>query len=380
MILPWIEESIMCQRQRLIEQVLLPNANVTEICKTFQVSRKTAYKWLSRYREGGLSALVNQSKAPHKQPKKIAAELEEQIIELHHKNPYWGGRKLRDHFLYVQELPAMPSHATFDRALKRNHCEVITSNKSKPATTRFEREHPNDLWQMDFKGSFMTQNKRCYPLTILDDCSRFSISLTACDNETSQVVKGHLSNIFREFGLPKQINVDNGNPWGKSDLTSYTSLQVWLMKLGIIITHSAPFHPQTNGKNERFHRTLKLEILHQRSYKSSEIQGVFDDWRHKYNYQRPHEALGGRTPSHIYQASSRPFLEQLIAYEYDEGEVRKVHELNGTFRFKGKKFMAGKGFKGEYIALKETDNSEEFAVFFMDNLIKKINVSEGGVR
>lgn len=261
MILPWNEERVMSQRQRLIEQLLLTNANISEVCKTFRVSRKTAYKWLSRYQEGGLSSLDNRSKQPITQPNKTPSELEECIINLHHEHPYWGPRKLRDHLLHVKNRSDLPSHTTFSRVLKRHNCQVIRSNKSKPTTLRFEREQPNDLWQMDFKGSFMTEDKRCYPLTILDDCSRFSITLTACGNETSSVVKGHLTTIFQEYGLPNQINVDNGNPWGSADLTSYTSLQVWLMKLGIKVTHSAPFHPQTNGKNERFHRTLKLEVL-----------------------------------------------------------------------------------------------------------------------
>ena len=374
MILPWNEESIVSQRLRLIEQLLLPNANVSEVCKSFNISRKSAYKWLSRYNSGGITSLTDRSKAPIHQPCKTSSELEERIIESHQENPYWGPRKLRDHLLHVKNISDIPSHTTFDRILKRNDCQVITSNKSKPATLRFEREEPNDLWQMDFKGSFMTEDKRCYPLTILDDCSRFSLSLTACDNETSDVVKGHLVRVFNEFGLPNQINVDNGNPWGAADLTSYTSLQIWLMKLGIKITHSAPFHPQTNGKDERFHRTLKLEVLHKRSYKRKEIQDVFNAWRHKYNHERPHEALGGRPPGHKYCISSRRYSDTPPAFEYEEGIIKKVHSVNGTICFKGQRFIAGKGFKGEYVALKETDESDEFALFFMDNFIKKVKL------
>lgn len=380
MILPWNEESVMCQRQRLIEQLLLADVNVSEVCNTFKISRKTAYKWLSRYREGGLLSLNNRSKEPHIQPNKITDDLEKRIVMLHHEHPYWGPRKLRDYLLHVQEMTNLPSHTSFARVLKRNHCDVIKSNKSKPARIRFERKQPNDLWQMDFKGSFMTENKRCYPLTILDDCSRFSISLTACENETSILVKHHLTAIFMEFGLPSQINVDNGNPWGSADLTSYTSLQIWLMKQGIKITHSAPFHPQTNGKDERFHRTLKLEVLHQRNYKANEIQDVFNAWKHKYNYERPHEALNGKTPSHIYRISSIPFSEKPIDFEYTDGTVKKIHSTNGTFRFKGERFNAGKGLNGEYIAIKETDKSDEFAVFFMDNFIKKVKLDSKAVQ
>lgn len=374
MILPWNEESVMSQRQRLIEQLLLPNANVSAICTSFKISRKTAYKWLSRYRTGGLSSLDNRSKEPFIQPNKVSSEMEALIVKSHEENPFWGPRKLRDYLLHVKNMSDVPAHTTFSRVLKRHDCQVIKSNKSKPATIRFEREQPNDLWQMDFKGSFMTESKRCYPLTILDDCSRYSIALTACDNETSKVVKDHLTTLFMEFGMPNQINVDNGNPWGSADLTSYTSLQIWLMKQGIKVTHSAPFHPQTNGKDERFHRTLKLEVLHQRSYKSNEIQEVFDTWKHKYNYERPHEALGGKTPAHVYRVSSKQFSEKPIVFEYEEGIVKKVNPTNGTFRFKGERFKAGKALGGEYIVIKETDKSDEFTVFFMDNFIKKVKL------
>lgn len=366
----------MSQRQRLVEQLLLPEANVSELCKIFKVSRKTAYKWLSRYHTGGFPSLSDRSKEPIKQPNKSSFEMEDLIVKLHKENPYWGPRKLRDYLFNVENKSALPSHTTFARILKRHGCQVITSSKSKPATLRFEREQPNDLWQMDFKGSFMTENQRCYPLTILDDCSRFSILLTACQNETSEVVKGHLTRVFHEFGLPNQINVDNGNPWGTADLTSYSSLQIWLMRLGVKITHSAPYHPQTNGKDERFHRTLKLEVLHQRSYKKNEIQEVFDTWRHKYNYQRPHEALDGKTPSHKYCVSSKRFSEKLTPFEYEEGIVKKVHQTHGTICLKGKRYRVGKGFSGEYIALKETDKSNEFAVYFMDNFIKKLKLNE----
>ncbi len=375
--MPWSEESVMSQRLRLVEQLLLPDANVSSICKSFNISRKSAYKWLSRYNEGGPSALSNHSKEPRNQPGKTPEDLERRIVELHKDYPYWGPRKLRDYLMNIEHMSVLPSHTTFARVLKRNNCQVITSNKSKPATTRFEREAANDLWQMDFKGSFMTGSQRCYPLTILDDHSRYSIALRACKNETSDTVKQQLIPIFEEFGLPSQINVDNGNPWGKADLKSYTSLQVWLMKLGINVTHSAPYHPQTNGKDERFHRTLKLEVLHQRNYSSKEIQTEFDVWRHRYNYKRPHEALGGKPPSHRYQVSPRPFPNCPIEYEYQDAIVKKVNNTKGVIRFKGLNIKVGKAFIGEQIAIKETDTPDEFAIFFMDNFIKKISLEQG---
>ncbi|MDQ2994962.1 MAG: helix-turn-helix domain-containing protein, partial [Pseudomonadota bacterium] len=182
----------MSQRLRLIEQLLLPNANVSEICQRLNISRKTAYKWLTRYRASGLTALEDMSKAPYQQPGKIPPDLERHIVNAHKEHPYWGPRKIRDYLLHTQGLSEVPTHTTCSRALKRNGCTVITNNKSKPATIRFERSAPNALWQMDFKGSFMTGQHRCHPLTILDDYSRFSIALKACNDETKKTVQEQL--------------------------------------------------------------------------------------------------------------------------------------------------------------------------------------------
>lgn len=376
MIMPWNEESVMSQRLRLVEQLLLPNSNVTEICRKFNVSRKTAYKWVERYKNGGFMALENLSRAPCAQPGRVSDDIEQRIVNLHREYPYWGPRKLHDYLHHVEKLSNVPSHTTCSRVLKRNNCTVISNNKSKPATTRFERSIPNDLWQIDFKGSFMTGQFRCYPLTILDDYSRYSIGLKACRDEKRKTVQQHLITIFTEFGLPEQINFDNGNPWGSTDLDSYSSLQVWLMRLGIRVTHSAPYHPQTNGKDERFHRTLKLEVLHQKSYTQNTIQRAFDEWRHIYNNKRPHEALKGKPPCERYHVSTRPYPTTLPEPEYEEGIIKKVHKTTGTFYFEGKKFHAGKGFAEQNIVIKETDDPYTFGVFFMNYFLKTINLKE----
>lgn len=374
--MPWSEESVMSQRLRLVEQLLLPNANVTEVCQRFNVSRKTAYKWLERYKIGGFAALDNLSRAPCIQQGKIPSELEQRIVSVHREHPYWGPRKIHDYLLHIEGLSNAPSHTTCSRVLRRNNCTVITNNKSKPATKRFERSAPNDLWQMDFKGSFMTGQFRCYPLTILDDYSRYSVALQACNDETKKTVQQHLTSVFIEFGLPAQINFDNGNPWGSADLDSYSSLQVWLMRLGVRVTHSAPYHPQTNGKDERFHRTLKLEVLHQKNYTQNTIQKALDEWRHIYNHKRPHEALGGKPPSARYHASSRIYPTILPEPQYEDGVIKRVQKTTGIFYFEGRKFHAGKGFAEQNIAIKETSNPNLFGVFFMEYLVKTINLEE----
>ena len=374
--MPWKQVEPMLQRKELIEKLLLRGANVSALCEEQGISRKTAYKWLARYREAGLNGLKDKSKAPRHSPYQTDQHLEALIIETHKAYPYWGPRKLR-HFLLNEHTDViLPAVSTFSRVLRREGCEVIKNNRSAPATKRFERKEANELWQMDFKGSFMTQLHRCYPLTIIDDYSRYSIGLNACRNERRETVKTHLIHCFKTFGLPKQMNVDNGSPWGSADLESVTTLAVWLMKCGVRLSHSSPYHPQTNGKDERFHRTLKLELLHNNSYRNcSDIQRAFDEWRHLYNYKRPHDALEGKPPCDRYVESSRRFSDKPMSVEYDSSEVvRKVH-LSGMMRFKGKRYRVGKGLSGEYVVVRETDREDEYSIFFMDLLIKKITTA-----
>lgn len=376
--MPWREESVMSQRLRLIEQMLLPGADASDLSDKYGVSRKTAYKWLKRYKEGGIAALEDKSREPIHQPNKSPDVVEQVVLTTHKEFPYWGPYKLQKYLINEKIISTVPSHPTIGNILRRHGCEVIRNNKSHPAKKRFEKEQPNELWQMDFKGSFMTKEHRCYPLTVLDDYSRFSVGLKACKNETNPTVSSHLTCIFKEFGLPEQINVDNGNPWGTPDLESYTSLNIWFIKLGIRLSHSAPFHPQTNGKDERFHRSLKLEVLHQREYRNNvDIQLAFDKWQHIYNFKRPHQGIGDRTPSSRYQVSARSFPEMLPVYDYGNDEiVRRVSRDTGLFSFKGKKYRAGRALCNEYIAIKETERAEQFAIYFIDKFIKKFTLKE----
>jgi transposase InsO family protein len=368
----------MSQRLRLVEQLLLPGANVSKICSDFGVSRKTAYKWLNRFKKVGPSGLSDLIRTPISQPAKVTLDVEKTVIKVHKANPYWGPFKLQQYLINKKSLKQVPCPRTVGRILKRNGCEVIKSHKTVTADKRFEKAKPNDLWQMDFKGSFMTQENRCHPLTVLDDHSRFSIGLKACKDEKGITVKQHLTALFKEYGLPEQINVDNGSPWGSTDLENLTALDVWLIKLGVKLTHSAPYHPQTNGKDERFHRTLKLEVLHDRLYRDEQdIQAAFDQWRHIYNFDRPHQGIGNKPPCSRYHTSARRWSDSLLDYGYGSDEVvRKVAAPNATFGFRGRVYKAGKALRNEYIAIRETKHSDQFAIYFKDRFVKKFQIKE----
>jgi transposase InsO family protein len=219
---------------------------------------------------------------------------------------------------------------------------------------RFEAEAPNELLQMDFKGHVPAGRQRCHPLTIIDDHSRFSLCIAACTDERRETVQTQLTKVFERYGLPERILTDNGSPWGSAGQGDHTRLTAWLIRLGIGVSHGRPHHPQTQGKNERFHRTLVAEVLSRKAVwrDIDELQRAFDAWRDVYNFERPHDALGLDVPASRYRPSPRPFPSPLPPVEYECGaEVRKVRD-NGQIKFGGRLWFVGKAFYGEPVAIR----------------------------
>jgi len=332
--MPWKETTKMSQRQEFVVLASDPDANVRELCRRFGICPGTAYKWLRRYRAGGLDGLADFSRRPHHCPSQTAPEVQTLALNLRKTHRAWGGRKIRRRLedLGHQDLPAT---STITDILRRHGLiDPQEAAKHKPFT-RFEHPQSNDLWQMDFKGDFPLESRgRCYPLTILDDHSRFNLGLRACRDQRRTTVQPHMIDIFRRYGLPRRILADNGPPWGSSNPHALTHLGAWFIRLGIELWHGRPFHPQTQGKEERFHRSLKAEVLQGRSFRDSlDVQRHFDPWRDVYNLQRPHEALNMATPASRYQSSRRPFPESLPPIEYSpDCQVRQA-DHQGYIRF-----------------------------------------------
>ena len=232
---------------------------------------------------------------------------------------------------------------------------------------------------MDFKGHFHTGAGRCNPLTVLDDHSRYVLGVRACANMETPTVQRELTSIFRHNGLPLAMLADNGPPWGNSCRGEYTELGVWLLRLRIRLIHGRPYHPQTQGKDERLHRTLKEEVLDWKLFADLEhCQKHFDAWSQVYNWERPHEALDLEVPGKRYQPSRHSYPEQLPPLEYDSGlEVRRVSYM-GQIRFECKCHMIGKAFVGQDVALRPTDDEGVYAILFGPFVIKKLDVREGG--
>jgi transposase InsO family protein len=270
-----------------------------------------------------------------------------------------------------------PSSSTITAILQRNGAIGQSEEPRQQAWKRFEHAASNDLWQMDFKGHFELGAGRCHPLTVLDDHSRFSLCLQACEDERATTVREHLTMTFRRYGLPQRITMDNGSPWGNDRVARHTPLTAWLLLLGIGVSHSRPYHPQTQGKDERFHRTLKAEVLQGRAFTDLEhCQRLFDDWRQVYNQQRPHEALGMAVPADRYQASPRAFPERLPAPEYGPGDqIRKVQQ-EGEISFRGQTFRIGRAFIGYPVGLRPTTTDGLFEVFFSRHCISHVDLRQ----
>ena len=363
--MPWRERSIMDEREEFVRLALAPGANKSEMCRRFGVSRSNGHKWLSRYLAEGRAGLADHSRRPLRSPSRTAEAVEAEVLRIRDKsNNAWGGRKIAK-VMQRHGVVEVPAPSTITEILRR-HGKLEAHRDEHPGPyQRFERAMPNELWQMDFKGHFPLVQGRCHPLTVLDDHSRYALTISACGNEQDMTVRAQLVLIFRRYGLPYAMLMDNGPPWGDAGAQPYTEFTVWLMRLGVRVSHSRPFHPQTQGKDERFHRSLKAEVLDGYSFPDlGSCQRAFDRWRHVYNHERPHEALALATPADRYRASPRPFPETLAPIEYEQHDtVRKV-DVDGQISLKGRKLHVGKAFRGQPIALRSTEQDGVFCVHF----------------
>ena len=372
--MPWKEVSIMSQRLEFVTLATAAKANVRHLCRCYGISSATAYKWLRRFHSMGVNGLEDRSRRPHHSPWRSAIEMEEAIINLRHKHPAWGGRKLRARLLALDHT-AVPSSSTITAILRRHQLLDPKESAKHQAFQRYERAAPNELWQMDFKGEFKLPHGRCYPLTILDDHSRFAIALQACARNTRDITQTALIQVFRRYGLPDRITCDNGSPWGSRGRGYYTGLGVWLMRLGIGVSHSRPHHPQTQGKDERFHRTLEAEVLRYQGRDTlAQWQRQFDQWRVVYNTERPHEALAMAVPASRYQPSRRRYPEQLPAIEYGPADIiRKVRHF-GHIKYAGREYHVGSAFYGLQVALRQTTTDDFFDVYFCQHKLGSLDL------
>jgi transposase InsO family protein len=371
--MPWEEVTLMSQKREFIRLAEIGDS-LSGVCRNFGISRKTGYKWVERYRAMGLVGLEERSRRPHHFPTETGQEIVRQILSAREAHPAWGGRKIK-RWLEDRGVEGLPAPSTITAILWRNGRIELEEGLQRGPMRRFEYAQPNDLWQMDFKGPFHVETQPCHPLTAVDDHSRFSVILKACEDRQRATVKGHLREAFSAYGLPQAILVDNGGPWACGTRGEWTKLSVWLLRLNVNVLHSRVRHPQTLGKDERFNKTVLLECLAGHRFSNfGQVQSHFDTWRDIYNFERPHESVGMMTPSSRYKTSPRPYPAALPPIEYPtEDKVRKVNDT-GKVAFGGRNWKIGKAFCGYPVGIRPSETDGLLHVYFCRTKIKEIDL------
>jgi transposase InsO family protein len=362
------------QRQEFVRLAGQEGANRRELCRRFGIHPSTGYKWLGRWTSEG--ELGDRSRRPHNSPERTEGAVEERILAVRDAHPAWGPRKIARYLERAGET--MPALSTV-HAILRRHDRIVAAAGGAAATLRFEMAAPNQLWQMDFKGWMrLADGSPCHPLTVVDDHSRYSLCLAACANERRQTVQDRLTATFHRYGLPDAFFVDRGSPWGDSGGQRWTALGVWLLKLGVRVIHSRPYHPQSRGKNERFHRTLKAEVFALERFRDlAEVQQALDRWRSVYNLDRPHEALDDDVPASRYRPSSRAMPDRVPEVEYEAGEiVRRVPTSNDYVRFKGGCWKVPQAFRGQPVAIRPLPSDGHYGIYFGAHKIAELDLTK----
>lgn len=373
--MPWKERSKPMLREEFVKAVLSKKLSKSAACRLFKISRPTGDKWLKRAQNG--ESMEDRSRAPFHTANKIAPDIEQSIVEYRKQYPTIGALKIH-RMLETEGFSNLPSTSTINAVFKRNG--LITREASLAATPccRFEKEEPNEMWQGDFKGYFKMQNgERCYPLNIIDDCTRFNLCCDPLPNETFKAIYPSMERIFREYGLPKSFLCDNGNPWGVSQSTGFTRFEIWLMDLGVLTIHGRGLHPQTQGKEESFNKSMKRELLRQNSIADFEdARKKMSDYRTFYNEKRPHHALALDTPTSRYTASKRCYPDRIEEWEYpDDYRLYKIKDT-GFLTYKGQGYFLSEAFGGKTIAIRESSHPGCVTLCYRQFVIARLNIDK----
>ncbi|MFI8606713.1 transposase [Cellulophaga sp. HaHa_2_95] len=359
--MPWKVNTTMEQKIEFICEWRTGKYTITELCKSFEISRPTAYKLISRFETQGYEGLKEHSRAPGKHPNATKENIVDCILKLKKKYKLWGAKKIRE--LLFKELSSqeVPSVVTVHNILKRNGlvCPQKRMRRVKPVFPIFDPESCNEVWSADYKGKFLMGNKiYCHPLTIADSRSRFLFSAKGHYKENLKSAKAEFKRVFRIYGIPKQIHTDNGSPFGSvRAIQRFTQLSYWFIELGISPVFSDPASPQQNGRHERMHRDLKAACAKPSAYDLKAQQRRLNHFVKQYNNVRPHEALDMKTPADIHNFSTRPFPERIPNFEYDtKYKILKVTE-SGAVRWKSYYWVyVSAALKGKHVAIEELGN------------------------
>jgi transposase InsO family protein len=374
--MPFQEKTRMSECLDFVTLAAHENVNMRALCRGYGISAKTGYKWLRRWEQDGPAGLGERSRRPHTAPTKTAAALEAQVVALRQAHPTWGGRKLH-HRLRAQGLADVPAPSTITTILHR-HGLIAADRISTRAPQRFEHAIPNDLWQLDFLGHRpLDHGQRVHPLTLVDDHSRFLLSLVACADERQATGPTLLTACFRRVGLPAAILTDNGPPWGTSGAGGVTALEAWLLRLGVALWHGRAYHPQTQGKVERLHGTIVADVFaHHHFPDLASCQAGFDAFRVTYNHERPHQALADAVPASRYTPSPRLFPETLPPLTYGPADDVRVVRGQGAISFHNRSWFVSRGLIGLPVAVRPTTADGVFQVIYCQREVATIDLTD----
>ena len=366
--MPWTECDKMDEKLKFIAR-LLEGEKMAPLCREFNISRKTGYKIWNRYKEMGNEALIEQKRTPYRYANKLPIQIEVLILELKKEYPNWGAPKIREKIKRRHPDVRLPAISTIHAVLDR-HGLVTSKLKRKrykaKGTELSNSTRPNALWCADYKGEFMLKDKKyCYPLTITDYASRYLLSCDAFANTKADFAFEAFTRAFKEYGMPKAIRTDNGSPFASGNsLYGLTKLSVWWLRLGINLERIVPGHPEQNGRHERMHLTLKKETTKPAGGNFLEQQEKFDKFMDEFNTERPHQGIGMKYPSEIYQPSDREYKGiQPIFYPFHDKTVQVTR--CGRICEKGLKVSLSRSFAGQEVGIKEVEDGI-WVVSFLD--------------
>lgn len=370
--MPWERKTVEEQRKEFAEAAK-ETKNFSALCREFGITRKTGYKWVERYAEN--ANLSDKSRKPFKIANRTPIETEERIVALRGENPGWGAKKLKE--VLERQGYAVPCMKTVNNILKRYGCISAEESLKHQAFTRFEKEDCNEMWQTDFKGEFrMADNNYCYPLNIFDDHSRFAIKIELALSTANKVIPAFRS-AFYEYGMPNSVLSDNGAQFA-GFRQGYTQFEKWLMNHDILPIHGRIKHPQTQGKIERFHRTMQEELLKHTVMENIDDANIkFQLWREKYNNVRPHEALGMKCPAEVYIPSNRAYSDEISSYEYGgQFHVIKVNSW-GYARFDKWQVYLSETMINEHIEFRPNPHGDSFVACYRNFKIAEFDTLSG---
>lgn len=367
--MPWREKRVVKLREEFVLRALEPDANLSALCREYEISRKTGYKWLQRFREGGVEALADLSRRPHRSPLRASGETVLRVLELRQTHPRWGPKKLHAVLGRTMAADDLPSIRTIARILER--AGMVRKRGRRRETTEVGRPdlpdvvRCNQLWTADFKGWWRTADgSRAEPLTIRDAHSRFVLAATLMETTKADAVRAEFERVFEQYGLPDSILVDNGSPFASTRSPGgLTTLSAWWVSLGIRLLRNRPGHPQDNGGHERMHLDMRFDVEDVAADDLDAQRVALLRWRAQFNYIRPHEALEMQVPADVYKASQRRLTGPRRCWYPGDCEVRRVNG-KGYIKFQGAPRYVGQALVGQHIGLRRAGEDAVEMLFY----------------